>query len=207
MRPGGQRLGAKYAEPGQQVGYWSTESRLSKVTASLMAQLGAALQNSCFTPLPPQHAVLVSQLEQWRQGNLAFVACITFYGAGFSTEKWGGVFWLHSQAVVEARKSPTSPWRWHFLCLHRPSREKIYVSSWCFLIQKVWTVSTSENWATSTCACLCLRVCTCVQRACSDVVRAQDLNYFPVWSTEHAILMYCQFCFLPFGIKFKMLKK
>lgn len=52
MRPGGQRLRAKYVKPGQQVGYWSTESRLSKVTAALMAQLGAGLRSSGFSPLP-----------------------------------------------------------------------------------------------------------------------------------------------------------
>lgn len=80
-------MGAKYAEPGQQVGYWSTESRLSKVIAALMAQLGAALRNSGFSPLPPQHAILVSQLEQWKQRNLAFVTCIKLYGAGFSMER------------------------------------------------------------------------------------------------------------------------
>lgn len=205
MRPGGQRLGAKYAEHGQQVGYWSTESRLSKVTVALMAQLRAALWNSGFSLLPPQHAIVVSQLEQWQQRNLAFVTCIMVL-----VSAWKGdvvCSWLHSQTVVEARKSLTSPPRWHFFCLPCLSKKKIYVSFWCFLIQRVWIVSTSENWATNTYTCLCLRVCTCVQRAWSDVVRAQDLNYFPVWITELAVLMYCQFCFLPFGIKFKMLKK
>lgn len=76
---------------------------------------------------------------------------------------------------------------------------------------RTWTMGVSENWATSpfTCLCLWMNVCTRVQRAYTDldVVYAQDLNYFAVWITEHGVLMNCQFWFLPFGIKFKILKK
>lgn len=172
-----------------------------------MAQLGAALRNSGFSPLPPQHAILVSQLEQWKQRNLAFVTCIKLYGAGFSMERWGGVFLVMQPGSGRSLEYDFTTRMAFPLLASSLQGEDLCFFLVFFLIQRVWTVSTSQNWATNTYACLCLRVCMRVQRACSDVVRAQDLNYFPVWISEHAVLMYCQFCFLPFGIKFKMLKK